>query len=233
MPTLTVHLRSPRRSSSPTSRSAHGLFAHGTRPLLRRARQDGDELFSTKPCSDVVRAQAPRHDRSKATQRLVTHRMSVAVVDVLELVEVKHEHSRKPADPSGSNCSNTARRLSSPVRASVIASRRWLRASRDSLSAREARQCGGRRRSSRPCPCLASTSSCPGLLLVAAQQLRIAHIVEDLRLAAGQLHAAGRRRGRRSRSGRAGRRRRQGPSRPRHCRRASSTALRKCFSASP
>ena len=65
--------------------------------LSDRARDDRDEFLTAEASDHVVLAHRGAGDRAEQAQRLIADRVSVAVIDRLEMVEVEHQHAHPPA----------------------------------------------------------------------------------------------------------------------------------------
>jgi hypothetical protein len=65
-------------------------------------RQQNRKLFSSEPTDDIGIALAFEARDSDRHDTLVPNRMSVAVVDRLEMIDVDHEHRQRPVIPSKS-----------------------------------------------------------------------------------------------------------------------------------
>lgn len=67
------------------------------RPVLPRCpppfAQDQQKLLAAVAAVDIAAARVPLHQTAEDPQYLVTGKMSIAVIDRLEMVEITHDHA--------------------------------------------------------------------------------------------------------------------------------------------
>ena len=94
-PMLTVLATRVPSSTAADSAKAKRIFSAVTPAVARSApRQDRGELLAAQPADDAAGLEPLRHHAGKELQHAVAEAVSEGVVDLLEVVEVEHEHGK-------------------------------------------------------------------------------------------------------------------------------------------